>query len=175
MAHQHRRRAAALLIDLQGRFEQRHGNEIETLVEGRRDLRKQHRELLALGHRRIEDPRHQLARAAAAAMRGRGEQGADAEHAANPPVEAHREVIALGARQHVRAVNERHAIEMLLSPRRLELRGPGPAVVGARQPVTPQRMGIVEDLLENKSRSRDDLKRHPPTLVGRLELRRDRS
>ena len=54
----------------------------------------------------------QLARAAAAAMGGRREHGANAEHAANPAVDAERQVVALGAREHVRAVDQRDPVEM---------------------------------------------------------------
>ena len=49
-------------------------------------------------------------------MRRRGEHGADAEHAADAAVEPQRQVVALGAAHHVRAVDERHAVEMRSGP-----------------------------------------------------------
>ena len=65
---------------------------------------------MPLGVGRIHQMGDQRRRRTAAAQLARGEDGADAEHAADPAVDPGRQVEALGAGQHPLAVEQHHAL-----------------------------------------------------------------
>ena len=82
--------APSLGAHAQGRRLERHRHEVEPLVERRADVREQQRELVALGVGGIDQVRDHRRRRAAAAQLLRREERADAEHAADPAVDARR-------------------------------------------------------------------------------------
>jgi hypothetical protein len=122
------------------RLDQRHRHELERFVEARIDLRKQHRELVALGERRIEHRRQEPARGAFATPLRRRENGANAEHPPDASGDASAQVVTLRARRHQPLLDERDAIEMPGAPGRRQLGPPVALVLRRRQPLAPQGM-----------------------------------
>lgn len=133
-------------------FVQGHRRKAETLVKGGADFGEQPGDQRAFLARLLQDLLDQPRGMAGAAVRGRSQHGADAAHPSVAAVHADRMAVPL-ERRHVgtRVVHQREALQVLAAPRCAQLAAAPLRIRLARQPVVPDRKGIVEHPLDERS------------------------